>query len=574
VVATSDVPLLSVHDLGVRYRSGRGEPVAAVRGISFDVRPGELVALVGESGSGKSTTAQAVLGLLPAGAELSGDISFDGRSVTGLSSREWRALRGRRIAYVPQDPTSSLNPTRRIGRQVAEAITVHERGIKRQQLNDRVISLLDRVGLPDPQLRARQYPHELSGGMRQRVLIAAALAGGPDLIIADEATSALDVTVQQQILDHLGELQAELGVAILLITHDLGVAGDRADRIVVLSDGEVAESGTADDVLLRPRSDYTRRLVAAVPTVDHGRLHWTPPGESVTLVGPELPVREPILVATGLHKSFRAGRSGRQTRAVDGVDLTVARGRTLGIVGESGSGKSTLARLLTRLVAPDSGSIRLDGEEISQLAGEELRLLRRRIQIVYQNPFASVDPRFTVGRTLVEPLRAFGIGTADQRQERAAELLEQVGLPVDFLHRLPAELSGGQLQRVAIARALASEPELIVLDEAVSALDVSVQAQILRLLARLQAQLDVTFVFISHDLAVIRQVSDDVLVMDQGRVVESGTADAVFDHPSATQTMALLRAVPGRGRQVRPPTDLDVEIELPELSREPVGELA
>jgi peptide/nickel transport system ATP-binding protein len=529
-----DQALLTVRDLTVAYRSDRAGAVAAVRGVSFDIAPGELVSLVGESGSGKTSSAKAILGLLDPSVRVSGTVRLGGRSLVGLSERQWRSVRGKQLGFVPQDPTVGLNPTRRVGRQIAEALQVHEKSLRGDALQRRVVELLDRMGLPQPELRARQYPHELSGGMRQRVLIAAALANRPQLVVADEPTSALDVTVQRQILDHIDELRRDLGVAVLLITHDLGVAGDRSDRIVVLSQGAVVETGDPVRILRTPTSDYTRRLVAAVPTVDHGRLGAAPE-----------PGRE-LLSGTDLVRVFGGGRGQPAITAVQQVSVTVRTGTTVGVVGESGSGKSTLARLLTRLSPVDGGRVRLDGEDITEVSGEELRQLRRRIQIVYQNPYASLDPRFSIARTLVEPLRAFGIGDRAARRARAAELLDLVGLPVEFLDRRPAELSGGQLQRVAIARALATEPELVVLDEAVSALDVSVQAQILRLLVRLQSELGVTLVFISHDLAVIRQISDTVVVMQHGKVVESGPADDIFDRPRTDYTRALLAAIPGR----------------------------
>ncbi len=571
-------PLLRVQDLTVSYRTGRSGLVPAVRGISFDIADGEIVSLVGESGSGKSTTALAVLGLLAPGSQLTGRLEFEGQSLVGATPRQWRAIRGRQIAFIPQDPTVSLNPTRRIGRQIAEAIRIHDRSTPRSEVHDRVIELLDRVGIPQPDLRARQYPHELSGGMRQRVLIAAALANEPQLIVADEPTSALDVTVQKQVLDHIHALRSDLGLAVLLITHDLGVATDRSDRIVVLSDGLVEESATAEQILHSPSSEYTRRLLAAVPKVDHGRLRWD--AVTQTVLAPE-PSRTPppaatagdaasadsVLIAHGLHRSFKGPRRGEPIHAVRNVSIRVPRGGTLGIVGESGSGKSTLARLLTRLSPVDSGRIVLDGTDITDITGEQLRQLRRRVQIVYQNPFASLDPRFTIARALVEPLRAFGIGTARERDERAAELLSLVGLPEDFAHRLPAQLSGGQLQRVAIARALANEPQLLVLDEAVSALDVSVQAQILELLVRLQSELGLSIAFISHDLAVIRQVSDSVVVMSQGEVVEDGPADILFNDPQSPYTRALLEAVPGRERMF---ASLPVRDETP-ITPKPLG---
>jgi len=548
-------PLLSVSGLRVGYRISRTETFRAVHGVDFDIAAGELVSLVGESGSGKSTTAHAVLGLLGERARVEGgSIRFDGAELTRLGDKQWRAIRGARIGFVPQDPAVSLNPTRRIGEQIAQAITLHKGRVPKDALRQRVIDLLAKVGIDRPELRSRQYPHQLSGGMRQRALIATALANDPELIIADEPTSALDVTIQKQILDHIDALRRELGIAILLITHDLGVAGDRSDRIVVLESGRVVESGAPEQILAAPSAAYTRKLLAAVPQVSSGRLVWADGVVREREPGAALPrTREDsaILVATGLRKAFRDSGSGGDVQAVDDVSIAVPRGGTLGMVGESGSGKSTLARIVTRLTDPDAGRVEFDGRDVTALRGKRLRELRRHVQLVYQNPFASLDPRFTIGRTLTEPLRAFGIGDRPARARRVAELLDLVGLPASFAERKPAEMSGGQRQRVAIARALASEPSLVVLDEAVSALDVSVQAQILELLVRVQAELGVSYIFISHDLAVIRQVSDDIVVMRRGRLVEAGTADRVYTTPAVDYTRALLAAVPG-GRHPHP----------------------
>ncbi|HLS77571.1 MAG TPA: ABC transporter ATP-binding protein [Nocardia sp.] len=548
-------PLLSVSGLRVGYRISRTETFRAVHGVDFDIAAGELVSLVGESGSGKSTTAHAVLGLLGERARVEGgSIRFDGAELTRLGDKQWRAIRGARIGFVPQDPAVSLNPTRRIGEQIAQAITLHKGRVPKDALRQRVIDLLAKVGIDRPELRSRQYPHQLSGGMRQRALIATALANDPELIIADEPTSALDVTIQKQILDHIDALRRELGIAILLITHDLGVAGDRSDRIVVLESGRVVESGAPEQILAAPSAAYTRKLLAAVPQVSSGRLVWADGVVREREPGAALPrTREDsaILVATGLRKAFRDSGSGGDVQAVDDVSIAVPRGGTLGVVGESGSGKSTLARIVTRLTDPDAGRVEFDGRDVTALRGKRLRELRRHVQLVYQNPFASLDPRFTIGRTLTEPLRAFGIGDRPARARRVAELLDLVGLPASFAERKPAEMSGGQRQRVAIARALASEPSLVVLDEAVSALDVSVQAQILELLVRVQAELGVSYIFISHDLAVIRQVSDDIVVMRRGRLVEAGTADRVYTTPAVDYTRALLAAVPG-GRHPHP----------------------
>jgi peptide/nickel transport system ATP-binding protein len=514
--------LLVIRDLSVSYRRSA---VQAVRGVDLTIHSGQIVAVVGESGSGKSTTAHAAIGLLPRGGHVdAGSISFAGRELTKLSDRAWRSVRGGEIALIPQDPTVSLNPVHRIGRQVAEVLVIHGLADKKSA-PVQAIELLRRAGIDEPELRARQYPHELSGGLRQRVLIAAALAGRPKLIIADEPTSALDVTVQRQILDHLEELAAESNTAVLLITHDLGVAADRASRIAVMSEGRVVEEGPSGQLLAAPADPYTRRLLAAAPSL------------SSTPLRARRDTGEPLVTVRGLTKDF----SGR--RAVDDVSFEVPRGQTLALVGESGSGKTTTARLLLRLETATAGRVSFDGKDITGLRGEELRLLRRRMQFVYQNPYASLNPKLNVGQIVSEPLRAFGIG---DRPQRAAELLDQVALPATMLKRKPAELSGGQRQRVAIARALALHPEFVVCDEPVSALDVSVQAQILELLVRLQDELGLTYLFISHDLAVVRQVADQVGVMRAGKVVELGSADEVLHNPQHEYTQELLAAIPGQ----------------------------
>ncbi|KAA9161058.1 ABC transporter ATP-binding protein [Amycolatopsis acidicola] len=509
--------LLRIRGLAVSYRG-----LPAVRGADLTVHSGQIVAVVGESGSGKSTTAHAAIGLLPRGGRVdSGSITFAGRELTGLSPRAWRSVRGREIALIPQDPTVSLDPVQRVGHQVGEVLRIHGLADKRSAPGQ-AVELLRRAGIDEPELRARQYPHELSGGLRQRVLIAAALAGRPKLIIADEPTSALDVTVQRQILDHLEQLATESNTAVLLITHDLGVAADRASRIAVMSEGQVVEDGPSGQLLAAPEHEYTQRLLAAAPSLSTAPLR------------PRRPESSPLVSARGLTKDF-AGR-----RAVDEVSFDIPRGQTLALVGESGSGKTTTARLLLRLTEPTEGGISFGGKEITGIRGQELRRWRRRMQLIYQNPYTSLNPKLTVERIVSEPLRAFGL------PNRSAELLDQVALPAAMLKRKPAELSGGQRQRVAIARALALRPEFVVCDEPVSALDVSVQAQILELLVRLQDELGLTYLFISHDLAVVRQVADRVGVMRAGRLVELGPADEVLHNPRDEYTRELLAAIPGR----------------------------
>jgi len=516
--------LLDVRDLAVSYNGRR-----AVEGISFTVEPGETVAVVGESGSGKSTTAHAIIGLLPGNATVDqGQILLGDTDLATWSARRMESVRGVRIGLVPQDPANSLDPVKTIGAQVGEVLRIHRRG-DRRTIARRVVDLLTRVGLPEAEALARRYPHELSGGMRQRVLIAIAIALEPSLIIADEPTSALDVTVQRRILDLIDDLRTEFGTAVLLVTHDLGVAADRSDRLVVMKDGRIEEQGPSAAVLADPRAAYTKQLLHDAPALSVREFRTAEP-----------PVREPAIVVRDLVKEFRAGPSAVScavSRAVDGVSFEVAHGTTHALVGESGSGKTTTARMVVRLTRPTSGTVEIAG------AGPG-RLFRRHVQLVYQNPYGSLDPRQSVAEIVEEPLRNFRLGDRAARRARVGDLLERVALPKDLLTRKPRELSGGQRQRVAIARALAVEPEVVVLDEAVSALDVTVQAQILDLLEQLQRELGLTYLFISHDLAVVRQISHTVSVMNQGRIVESGSTSQVFTDPGHEYTRELLAAIP------------------------------
>ena len=578
--AESD-PLLEITDLEVAFRSSTGL-VPAVRKANLTLYPGQSVAIVGESGSGKSTLAHAVIGLLPGtGRVTGGTIRFQGRDITHLGTQELTALRGSSIGLVPQDPMSNLNPVWSIGFQVKEALRANGlAGVADDRLahlmaehaghaqktdtsaggridvDEQVALLLEQAGLPEASRRAKQYPHEFSGGMRQRALIAIGLAARPDLLIADEPTSALDVTVQRRILDHLQTLVRELGTAMLFITHDLGLAAERAEHIVVMHRGRVVESGPSLEVLQDPRHPYTQRLVKAAPSLASRRIESAHArGIQVTddeLLGASLgsSATEEILRVERLTKVFEVrGAKGKDKTltAVDDVSFGIRKGTTTALVGESGSGKSTVANIILNLIDPTSGKVFHDGVDLSTLGPKELFALRRIMQPVFQNPYGSLDPMYSIFRVVEEPLRVHGIGTAKEREARVAELLDMVSLPRSVMRRYPHELSGGQRQRVAIARALALKPEIVVLDEAVSALDVLVQAQILRLLSDLQAELELTYLFITHDLAVVRQIADDVVVMEHGRIVEAGAADELFASPCQDYTRELIRAVPGAG---------------------------
>jgi peptide/nickel transport system ATP-binding protein len=536
-LATKTETLLRIDGLRVSYRTAAGTNVA-VDGLDLEVEAGQITAVVGESGSGKSTTAHAIIGLLPGtGRVEAGSIRFRGQELSGLSEKSWRAVRGRQIGLIPQDPTVALDAVKPVGQQVAEVLRVH--GLASgASARAQAIELLTEAGLPEAPVRARQYPHELSGGMRQRVLIAMATAARPRLLVADEPTSALDVTVQRQILDHLQHVVALTGTAILLVTHDLAVAADRAQRIVVMSKARVVEAGPTEQILTDPRDPYTRQLLANAPVATSRRRRPPPSAKPETLLrvrelGKTFPIR-----GTGLLRQ-------RHRAAVDDVSFEIGRGQTLGLVGESGSGKTTTARLVLGLEKPTTGTVHLDGEDVAAAHGSSLRQLHRRVQLVYQNPYASLNPRFGVEEILTEPLRNFGIGARSAHASTVRELLDSVALPAGTGGRKAAELSGGQRQRVAIARALAVNPDLLVCDEPVSALDVTVQAQILDLLIGLQRDRGLSYLFISHDLAVIRHVSDHVAVMRHGRIVESGTSEEIFTAAQHPYTRELLAAIPG-----------------------------
>ena len=557
-------PLLEIKDLEVCFTSDK-RLIPAVRGASLTVYPGQTVAIVGESGSGKSTTAHAIIDLLPGtGKVTGGQILFEGKDIVHAKKSEIVALRGSSIGLVPQDPMSNLNPLWKIGFQVKEALVANNVA-KGKAAKTRVVELLEEAGLPDAKRRARQFPHEFSGGMRQRALIAIGLAARPKLLIADEPTSALDVTVQKQILDHLDKLTAELGVAVLLITHDLGLAAERADHLVVMYKGQIVESGPAMEILQDPQHPYTKRLVASAPSLASQRLssqHARAEVQAKSIqtageIAAEVAASKEslgkgegnIIVARNLTQIFklRGARPGSSTdlTAVDDVSFELARGTTTAIVGESGSGKSTVARMVLGLLNPTAGTVEFDGVDVSTLKGKKLLALRRQMQPIFQNPYGSLDPMYSIYRTIEEPLRTHGIGSKKEREATIRELLGKVSLPASVMRRFPNELSGGQRQRVAIARALALNPEVVICDEAVSALDVLVQAQILHLLNDLQAELGLSYLFITHDLAVVRQIADNVLVMQDGKVVEASSVDAVFDSPREEYTKKLLDAIPG-----------------------------
>ena len=529
--------LLQVEDLHVSYG-----PAEVVRGVSFAVGEGRALALIGESGSGKSTIARAVLRLLGSRrARVDGSITVRGREITGLREREFLPLRGRVLGFVPQDPGSSLNPVRSIGAQALEAAALVPGTRSRAQREALVVSALERVGLPEPQRIADSFPHQLSGGQLQRVLIALAILPGPRLLVADEPTSALDVTVQEQILDLLDELRRELGIGVLLITHDLAVAAARADEVVVLQDGSIQEAGPTDSVFTAPRSPYTRALQADVPGLNPDRFAGlrAERDERHPAAGADLQVD-----VRGISRTFRTRE--REVRALADVSFTIPRGRTHALVGESGSGKSTAARALLGLETMDAGTLDVGGVEVDPSDPRALRELRRHLQFVHQNPFTSLDPRFTVGRIVREPLDLYRVGDRAAREERAAWALEAVRLPERLRDRRPGALSGGQRQRVAIARALALQPDVLVLDEPTSALDVTVQAGILEVLATLQRDLGLTYLFISHDLGVVRQFADTLTVLRRGEVVESGSVEEVFAAPREEYTRALISSIPAR----------------------------
>ena len=558
--------LLSIQDLHVAFRMGQGVRAEAVRGVGFDIPENTTVALVGESGSGKSVTAMSVLNLLPDNAERQGRILWHGRDLLQATLPELQALRGKEIACVFQDPMSSLNPVFDVGQQLAEPLMKHL-GLSSRQALARAEELLGEVGIPEPKRRLASYPHEMSGGQQQRVMIAMALSCEPRLLIADEPTTALDVTIQRQILELLGRLKSERRMSVLFISHDLGLVGEIADQVVVMRGGTIREQGPVARIFEAPQDDYTRALLACRPSLegnparlmvidDHiaasvraAQGHAAPASAAAQAKDAAAPV---VLEVRSLAKSFwlKQGLFGkREFKAVQDVNFKLRKGHTLGVVGESGSGKTTMGLTLLRLHEPTGGEVIFDGRNLLKLGDRERQLMRRRIQIVFQNPYASLNPRFTIGQTLVEPMVIHGIGKdTAEREQRARDLLEKVGLDGRAFGKYPHEFSGGQRQRVAIARCLTLNPEVLVLDEAVSALDVSVQAQVLNLLKDLQDEFGLAYVFISHDLAVVRFISDEVLVMKDGEVVEQASAEQILAAPQQDYTRRLLSAVP-RGYQ-------------------------
>lgn len=565
-----DGVLLEVEHLGVNFKSADGQLVQAVKGLSFNLAYEQILAVVGESGSGKSVSSLAIMGLLPprsATIDPASQVRFRGQSLLGLSASAWRQIRGRKIAMIFQDPMSSLNPVYSIGYQLAEMLRIHE-GQSHSQATKAAIDLLEEVGMPEPRRRIHAYPHELSGGQQQRVMIAMAIACSPELLIADEPTTALDVTIQRQILELLLRLKARRRMSMLFITHDLGLVGEFADEVVVMRHGEIREAGSAMQIFTDPKDAYTRALIHCWPDPVQPRARlltiddWNISPQALQVVDEQkesAPIEKPsdtILEVKGLRKVFprRVGLWQRDdVVAVDDVSFRLMRGKTLGIVGESGSGKTTAGLCAVRLHQATAGQILFDGKDLLAMSESALMPLKRRLQIVFQNPYASLNPRFTVGQILNEPMMLHGIGSSTaERALKLNDLLDRVGLPANSVNRYPHEFSGGQRQRIAIARCLALTPDVIVCDEAVSALDVSVQAQVLNLLKDLQHEFSLSYLFISHDLGVVRYMADDLIVMHQGRVVEQGSADSIYNNPKHAYTRELLQAVPHGFRSQEP----------------------
>jgi peptide/nickel transport system ATP-binding protein len=559
--------LVSVQDLRVSFRLGKHRVVEAVRGVSFEVPENGTVALVGESGSGKTVSAMSVVRLLPENAIVgaASRISFAGRDILTASDAELRAIRGKDISVIFQEPMTSLNPVYTVGWQIAEVLSLHT-DLSGRALADRVFELMNEVGIPEPRARIDAYPHELSGGQQQRVMIAMAIACEPRLLIADEPTTALDVTVQRQILELMARLRAKHRMSMLFISHDLGLVGEIADTVVVMRDGIVRESGPVAQIFAAPQDPYTKALLLCRPRLDAKPKRLPVIDDFMRGAGaaPQIVVEtrqarpqeaRPLIEAKGLRKeySLKTGLLKRKTiEAVKDASFSLYRGRTLGVVGESGSGKTTVGMMLMRLTQATAGQVLYDGTDLLALTDREMMAFRRRIQIIFQNPYASLNPRFTVGQILTEPMKIHGIGSNDaDRFEQAIALARRVGLPDDSVHKYPHEFSGGQRQRIAIARCLSMKPEVLICDESVSALDVSVQATVLNLLLDLQDEFGMTYVFISHDLAVVKYMADDMLVMNEGAIVERGAAEAIYADPQNEYTRKLMNAIP-RGFAGRP----------------------
>lgn len=548
--------LISVQDLKVSFRLSKTAIGQAVKGVSFDIPTNSTVALVGESGSGKSVSAMSIVRLLPENAivDPNSKILYNGKDLLQAPIEDLRDLRGKDISVVFQEPMSSLNPVFTVGDQIAEVLRIHL-GLNRKQSLDRALELMTEVGIPNPKERLNAYPHQLSGGQQQRVMIAIAIACEPKLLIADEPTTALDVTVQRQIVELMAKLQQRHKMSMLFISHDLGLVGEISDRVVVMRHGVVREAGDANTIFTAPQDAYTQALLACRPKLDTRPRRLTviddfmnkrPP---ITEERVSKPIDGPALIEVkGLRKDYplKTGLFKRAVfSAVKGADFSLHKGRTLGVVGESGSGKTTVGMMLTRLTAATAGSIMFEGTDLATLSAAQMQAYRSRIQIIFQNPYASLNPRFTIGQILMEPMRIHSIGADDaERAHRAVALIEKVGLPPEAFGKYPHEFSGGQRQRIAIARCLTMKPEIIVCDESVSALDVSVQATVLNLLLDLQEEFGLTYVFISHDLAVVKYMADDILVMNQGEIVERGSSDDIYNRPQHAYTRQLLGAIP------------------------------